>query len=204
MAIRSTLLLAASLLLAPGVAPGEADAATARDPDWPCAQIQVPTLSPGQIWPGDPIEGKEEDWRDVPGIQPVLKQILDRSADAEREDAAIDRFAEGLGADRNAALTALFAGVFDTLNRQRGETIAAIHRYTHQQRTLLDSIDKALTELQKLPADAPAASALKDDIAWRRRILDERRRYQSALCDQPVQLEQKLGRLARSIAAHLD
>lgn len=196
---RSALLVALSLVLAP-----VAGIAAERDPDWPCAQILVPTLSPEQIWAGDPIEGKAEDWRDIPGVQPVLKQILDRRIEPDQEQAAIDRFADGLGPDRNTVLTALFAGAFDTLNRERGEAIAAVRRYAHQQRELLDSIDKALTRLQELPADAPEAAALKEEIAWRRRILDERRRYQSALCDQPVQLEQKAGRIARDIAARLD
>ncbi|MBP2296307.1 hypothetical protein [Azospirillum rugosum] len=196
---RSAALVAVLIALAPASAP-----AAERDPDWPCVQILVPTLSPGQIWSGDPIDGKAEDWRDIPGMEPVLKRILNRRADAEQEEEAIARFADGLGPDRNAALTALFAGAFDALNRDRSAAIAAIHRYAHQQRELLDSIDKALTRLQELPADAPEAAALKDDIAWRRRILDDRRRYQSALCDQPVKLEQKAGRIAREIAARLD
>lgn len=164
----------------------------------------VPTLSAGQIWAGDPIDGKTDDWRDIPGLEPVLTRILNRRTDADQEEEAIGRFADSLGPNRNAALTALFAGAFDALNRDRGAAIAAIHRYAHQQRELLDSIDKALTRLQELPADAPEAAALREDIAWRRRILDERRRYQSALCDQPVQLERKAGRLAREIAARLD
>ncbi|MDQ2104116.1 hypothetical protein [Azospirillum isscasi] len=201
---RSALLAAAFLTLA-SVPAG----AAGSDPEWPCVQVLVPTLSSGQIWPGDPIEGKEGDWRDIPGTEPVLKRILDRRLDPEQEQAAIDRFADqwdgaGSGFDRNAALTALFAGAFDALNRERGQAISAIRRYAHQQRELLDSIDKALTRLNGLSADAPEAAALKEDIAWRRRILDERRRNQSALCDQPVQLEQKAGRIARDIAARLD
>ena len=209
MSHRSTFLAAAFLILASAPA-----GAAGSDPDWPCVQVLVPALSSGQIWPGDPIEGKEGDWRDIPGTEPVLKQILNRRLDPEQEQAAIDRFADQLGADqsgtagsvpdRNAALTALFAGAFDALNRERGQDIAAIRRYAHQQRELLDSIDKALTRLNELPADAPEAAALREDIAWRRRILDERRRHQTALCDQPVQLERKAGRIARSIAAHLE
>lgn len=206
---RSALVAAAFLIL--GAVP--AGAAGGGDPDWPCVQILVPALSSGQIWPGEPIEGKEGDWRDIPGVEPVLKQILNRRLDPDQEQAVIDRFADqleangaatGAGADRNAALTALFAGAFDALNQERGQAIAAIRRYAHQQRDLLDSIDKALTRLSELPADAPEAAALREDIAWRRRILDERRRHQTALCDQPVQLERKAGRIARVIAARLD
>ncbi|OYD82136.1 hypothetical protein [Azospirillum brasilense] len=197
--------LAAALLTLASVPAG----AAGSDPDWPCVQILVPALSSGQIWPGDPIEGKEGDWRDIPGTEPVLKQILNRRLDPEQEQAAIDRFADQLEAngattDRNAALTALFAGAFDALNQERSQAIAAIRRYAHQQRTLLDSIDAALTRLQALPADSPEAAALREDITWRRRILDERRRNQTALCEQPVQLEQKAGRIARNIAARLE
>ena len=200
-------LVAAFLIL--GAVP--AGAAGGGDPDWPCVQVLGPALSAGQIWPGEPIEGREGDWRDIPGVEPVLKQVLNRRLDPEQEQAVIDRFADQLeasgtktGADRNAALTALFAGAFDALNQERGQAIAAIRRYAHQQRDLLDSIDKALTRLNGLPADAPEAAVLREDIAWRRRILDERRRHQTALCDQPVQLERKAGRIARVIAARLD
>ena len=199
MCFRSLILAAACFVLAPLPA-----GAAGSNPDWPCVQILVPTLSAGQIWAGDPIEGKAEDWRDIPGAEPVLKQLLNRRMEPDKEEEAIGRFAEGHQPDRNAALTALFAGAFDALNRERGAAIAAIRRYAHQQRELLDGIDAAMTRLQQLPADAPEAAALKEEIAWRRRILDERRRYQSALCDQPVQLEQKAGRIARAIAAHLD
>ncbi|MBK3773015.1 hypothetical protein GAY31_02235 [Azospirillum brasilense] len=197
--------LAAALLTLVSVPAG----AAGGDPDWPCVQILVPTLSSGQIWPGDPIEGREGDWRDIPGTESVLKQLLDRRLDPEQEQAAIDRFADqleanGAAADRNMALTALFAGAFDALNQERRQAISAIKRYAHQQRVLLDSIDAALTRLQALPADASEATALREEIAWRRRILDERRRNQTALCEQPVQFEQKAGRIARDIAARLD
>ncbi len=178
--------------------------AAERNPDWPCVQILVPTLSAGQIWSGDPIEEKEAVWRDSPGVDRLVKQVVDRSSDIDQAEAAIDRFAETLGPERNTVLTGLFAGVFDALNRQRGESIAAIQRYAHQQHALLDDIAADLSHLHDLPPQSPEAAAVLESISWQRRILDERRRYQTALCDQPVQLEQRLGRLARAIAAHLD
>ncbi|MCG5238755.1 hypothetical protein ACIU1J_23540 [Azospirillum doebereinerae] len=204
MSPRLTLPLLGLTCLTWALAAPPAATAAGRDPDWPCVQILVPTLSPGQIWAGDPVEGKEGAWRDVPGLEPVLKQALDRSADEDRTEAAIGRFADTLGVQRNEVLTVLFAAVFDTLNRERGEAIAAIQRYARQQHALLDRIDEGLTRLRELPQTSPEAEALAADIAWQRRILDERRRYQSAMCDQPVRLEQRLGRIARAIAAHLD
>ncbi|HEY0835489.1 MAG TPA: hypothetical protein VGE72_16420 [Azospirillum sp.] len=181
-----------------------AAAAAERNPDWPCVQILVPTLAPGQIWSGAPIEGKEGAWRDIPGSAPVVALALNRSADVEQAEAAVERFSETLGPDRNAALTALFAGIFDGINRERGEAIAAILRYARQQRTLLDRVAEDLARLETLPQQSPEASEVRERIAWNRRILDDRRRYQTAVCEQPVQLEQRLGRLARAIAAHLE
>ncbi|AWK89351.1 hypothetical protein [Azospirillum thermophilum] len=180
--------------------------ATAAEPasDWPCQQILVPALSPAQIWAGDPIGGKEGAWRDVAGLEPVLRQAVDGSVDVEAAEEAIDRYAGSLGPDRNAVLTILFAGVFDTLNRQRSEAISAIQRYTRQQRAMLDRIGEELTRMQSLPPRSPEAESLAREISWQRRVLDERRRYQSALCDQPVRMEQRVGRLARAIGAHLD
>lgn len=203
--LQSAWMLARPILLIVGLAlAAPAAAAADHDPDWPCVQILVPALSPGQIWTGDPIEGTEPAWRDLPVIQPVLQRVTERFSDPEKDEEAIDRFAATLGADRNAVLTALFAGVFDTLNRERGEAVEAVRRYARGQRAMLDRIAEGLDRIDRLAPDAPEAAALREDIAWQRRILDERRRYLGAVCDQPVRLEQKLGRLARAIAAHLD
>lgn len=203
--LHSSGMLAIPIILVAGLAlAAPAVAASGQDPDWPCVQVLVPTLSPGQIWSGDPIGEAEPAWRDLPAIQPVIRQVTTRFSDPEKDEEAIDRFAGTLGADRNAVLTALFAGVFDTLNRERGEAIEAVRRYARGQRAMLDRIAEGLGRIDTLPPDAPEAAALREDIAWQRRILDERRRYLTAVCDQPVLLERKLGRLARAIAAHLD
>lgn len=177
-------------------------AAAERNPDWPCVQILVPTLEAGQIWAGDPIAGKEGAWRDLPAVAPLVRMALDRSVDVEKVEEEIERFAATLGADRNAVLTALFAGIFDGINRERGETIAAIQRYARQQRAMLDRVAGDLARLESLPPQSTEAGAVRERIDWTRRILDDRRRYQTAVCEQPVQLEQRLGRLARAIATH--
>ncbi|WP_246337678.1 hypothetical protein [Azospirillum oleiclasticum] len=198
MFVRPIIIIAGLALAVP------AAAAADQDPDWPCVQILVPTLSPGQIWAGDPIEGMEPVWRDLPVLQPVLQRVTERFSDPEKDEEAIERFAGTLGADRNTVLTALFAAVFDRLNRERGEAIEAVRRYARGQRAMLDRIAEGLGRVDRLAPDSPEAAALREEIAWQRRILDERRRYLGAVCDQPVRLEQKLGRLARAIAAHLD
>lgn len=196
------LILAGSLLLA---SPARSLAAE-RNPDWPCAQILVPTLSPGQIWSGDPIEGMEGTWRDIPGLGPIIARALDPAVEVDQAEEAIGRFADTLdpGTDRNKVLTALFAGVFDGIDRERQQAIDAVQRYARQQHVLLDRIAEGLTRIRELPPQSPEAEALNNEVAMQRRILDERRRYQSAMCDQPVRLEQRLGRLARAIAAHLE
>ncbi|MBV9520895.1 MAG: hypothetical protein JO068_22560, partial [Hyphomicrobiales bacterium] len=51
----ATIALATLLAFASFMLPAEA--AARRDPDWPCQQIKVPTISAAAIWSGPPLEG---------------------------------------------------------------------------------------------------------------------------------------------------
>jgi len=120
----------------------------------------------------------------------------------------VDRFAEGLKADRNETLTMLFAGIFDEANRSRGKAIDGIRRFSRAQQEQLRNMNNTVGELDRAraenPQDAARIKELTEQLAWQRRIIEERQRSLGALCEQPVIVERRLGTLARAIANHME
>lgn len=186
----------ALLLLLPAIA----SAQPARAPDWPCVQVLVPDLSPGQIWAGPPIEPLPP-WRDDPLAS---RAVQDLAREATEPEERLDRLVDEAGPRRDEVLTLTFAGVFETLDAERAAAIASIRRYAHGQTALSRRIADILGEMEALPAGDPRRDALVDELAMDRRILDERRRSLGAVCDQPVTVERRLGGLARAIAARME
>lgn len=201
--------IAAAALAAVLVAgsPAIAAAQDPKNPDWPCPQVLVPALSPASVWDGPPIDGLEEEWQRDSAIAALVRRAADDSVDP----ATLEREAEALAGpvrkgeeqehDRRLAL--LFAGSFQTLDRQRTAAIASIERYAQHQRALRERIAAALRDLDAASGDAARAQEIKAAIAWDRRILDDRRRAQTAVCEQPARIEQRLGQIARMLSALL-
>jgi hypothetical protein len=177
-----------------------ASAQPAKDPDWPCVQVLVPNLSPGQIWAGPPIEPPPP-WREEPL---AVRAARDLTRGGAEPDDRLDRLAAEAGPRRDEVLTLTFAGVFETLDAERAEAIASIKRYARQQTALSQRIAEILRKMETLPAGAPERDALAADLAMNRRVFDERRRFLGAVCDQPIAVEQRLGRIARAIAARME
>ena len=201
--------IAAAALAAVLVAgsPAIAAAQDPKNPDWPCPQVLVPALSPASVWDGPPIDGLEEEWQRDAAVAALVRRAADDSVDP----ATLEREAEALAGpvrkgeeqehDRKLAL--LFAGSFQTLDRQRTAAIASIERYAQHQRALRERIAAALRDLDAASGDAARAQEIKAAIAWDRRILDDRRRAQTAVCEQPARIEQRLGQIARMLSALL-
>lgn len=205
---RSSPIAAAALaaVLVAGL-PAIAAAQDPKNPDWPCPQVLVPALSPASVWDGPPIDGLEEEWQRDAAVAALVRRAADDSVDP----ATLEREAEALAGpvrkgeeqehDRKLAL--LFAGSFQTLDRQRTAAIASIERYAQHQRALRERIAAALRDLDAASGDAARAQEIKAAIAWDRRILDDRRRAQTAVCEQPARIEQRLGQIARMLSALL-
>ncbi|KAA0589153.1 hypothetical protein FZ942_32270 [Azospirillum lipoferum] len=185
--------------------PAAAVAQDPKNPDWPCQQILVPTLSSASVWDGPSIDGLGDEWQRDPAVATLVRRAADDSIDP----ATLEPQAEALagpdkqGAERDRKLALVFAGAFQTLDRQRTAAIASIERYAQHQRALRDRIAAALRDLDAASGDAARAKEIKDAIAWDRRILDDRRRSQTAVCEQPARIEQRLGQIARMLSALL-
>jgi hypothetical protein len=125
----------------------------------------------------------------------------------EEATAAIGNFAKGLAAAEKAEkLTRLFAGLFETLDRERADVMQGIGRYARQQKAMAEAIRQAMSKAQDpsvAPADPQQASALNEQLVWQTRIFNERRAALTYVCEVPTIIEQRLFALARAIAAEM-
>ena len=97
----------------------------APDPDWPCQQALVPTLTAPMVWSGPLPEGLG-DWHAEPAAAALVERIAPRNVATAEGEAAIAQFTRGLEGDRKRLITLVFAGLLDETNRQRGEVIQRI------------------------------------------------------------------------------
>ena len=197
---RHPLALAAVLIIG---LPASAAVQDPKNPDWPCPQILVPTLSPASVWDGPPIDGLGDGWQRDPAVATLVRRAADGSVDAATLEPEAAALAAAAGEGRDGKLAQVFAGTFQTLDRQRSAAIASIERYAQHQRALRERIAAALRDLDAASGDASRAQEIKSAIAWDRRILDDRRRAQTAVCEQPARIEQRLGQIARLLSALL-
>jgi hypothetical protein len=177
-------------------------------PDWPCIQVFVPTLSAASIWAGPPVDDYLKTWTENRDVASLAMRAVSRSVPDDEAAQAVDSFAEGVKGDREETLTMLFAGIFDEANRTRSKAIEGIRRFSRAQQEQLRSIGVTIGELDRARAESPQDTAkikeLTEQLAWQRRIVEERQRSLGALCEQPVIIERRLGTLARTIASHME
>lgn len=177
-------------------------------PDWPCVQRLVPELTAGTLWSGPPPTAGA-DWRADPRIANLVAAVANRNLPVEDGEAKLTAFADNLPADqRRAALPELFAGLVDAINGERHDVIVRLEELGRRQKSMAALVDKVTDELRAVPADATGADAAKrEEIEQRRNFLI--RGYQQAqrtiqyACQVPADLEARLGRYARTLAAKL-
>lgn len=177
-----------------------------QDPDWPCIQRKVPELSAAAVWAGPPIEQAAGRWRDDPQVVALVEKIAARRTPLEEAEAGIEAFAAGLPeAEREDRLTLVFAGLFQTFDRERSDVIAGIERYGRKQKAMADRIRAEQAELSELrraaaeAGDAARAEQLNNQVLWETRIFNERRNSLTFVCEVPTLIEQRLYLLARAI-----
>lgn len=190
-----TLLATAALVAAAGAA--AAQEAARVDPDWPCVQRKVPTLTPAAIWTGPAIE-EAGDWRDDEEVRELVNLLSQRRVPQDEAVAAIESFAEGLPAEeRSTRLTLLFAGLFDTMNAERSEIIEGIERYARQQKALVETIREQKETVEV--SSVGTASEAEQQLLWNLRVFEERRQSLPYICEVPRLVEQRLFALGRAI-----
>jgi hypothetical protein len=200
------LIIAAAFGAAQALAAGDAE-----DPDWPCMQRKVASISAATVWDGPEIPKDGVRWRDQADIAELVSGISSRRMPIEQAYAALDGFAAKLGSDRNEKLTLLFAGLLQTIDAERSDLIRGIERYTRRQKQLADRVKVERGELQALRAQQSRGDAenarikeLEEAVRWDTRVFEERRESLSYVCESPVLLEQRLYALARHVQSLLE
>jgi hypothetical protein len=176
--------------------------------DWPCVQPKVPQMSAAAMWDGPSIADVGDSWEDNSTIRDLVARLAARRTPLDVAKAAITDFVNGDDAQKRDKAKKLFAGVFDTLNQQRGQIISGLERVDRKQKDLADKIRSDVKELHALE-DAPEQdqariNALGGQIEWSTRIFEDRRKTIRYVCETPTAIEQRLFALGRAIRQTLD
>ena len=188
---------------------GSLGAQPVEDPDWPCVQRKVASLTPASIWTGPALGGGATDWADDPEVASLVARLAQRRLPIEDAEAEVEAFAAGLDpAKREERLTRLFAGLFETMSAERGEIMTGIERYARRQRTMAQEIraESARLDEARASADADARDVVEAeaDLAGRIRVFDERRASLPFVCETPRLVEQRLFALGRAIGVAIE
>jgi hypothetical protein len=189
-------------------APGMAHAADPRFPDWPCNQIKVPELSVTAVWAGPSIDDVGSAWEDNTTTRDLVARLAARRTPLDYAQKAIADFVIGSEAERQQKAKLIFAGLFKSLDRERGEVMRGIERYTRKQREFAGQIRSTILELRDLQDRPDRDQGKVDELAarveWDTRIFEERRKTIGFVCEVPVLIEQRLFALARAIQQSLE
>lgn len=199
-------LIPAALGIACGVAAFAASPTYAADPDWPCVQRKVLTLTAAQMWDGPDVEALTG-WRDDAEMGRLIKVLVSRAETMENVTQTLGRWAKAQpDSSRDEKLKLLFAGVLKTVNDDRSVVISGIERFQRRQRQLAERIQAQGAALGTLRARAAAdekaraeLKAAEDRYNWDTRFFAERQEALPYACEIPVQIEQRAFDLAREI-----
>jgi hypothetical protein len=195
------LTLAASLVLSMATARAQAD------PDWPCIQRKVATISAGAVWSGPPLP-PASDWEKDYEAASLAQKLASRRTPLQDVDGLLDAFVEKAGDEKPRRLTNVFAGVLDLINTERNRVLEGIDRYSRGQKRLADRIRSESDEVGEVVdspmSDVPkSAEGAETAMKWDARIFDERRRSLTYVCEVPVLLEKRAFEIGRLIQARL-
>jgi len=148
-------------------------------------------------------------WKSDPAVAALVPQIAARRTPLEDAERVVGDFAQAQGANKSNKLTAVFAGVFETLNDERTQVIEGLLRFGAKQRELAAAI-RAESQASQTSATQPADNrgdqvqdAAAQKLQWDMRLFDERRQSLAFVCESPTLIEQRLFALAKIIERNL-
>ena len=205
--LRYTIIIAGLLATLTGAA-----AQAPRGPDqgsWPCRQAKVGTIALASVWSGPPIDTAAQDGRGDPDLSALVTRVSQRRTPLEDAQSAIVDYAKRLSHEQRARkLTMLMAGIFDRLNSERDSVIGGLERYGHKQKNMAERVKAEIEALNAAQsgtgADEQKVAELSNRVQWDTRVFEDRRRALTYVCETPVLIEQRLGALARAIAAAMN
>jgi hypothetical protein len=199
-------LIAFALACSFGIA-GTAASADKTNPDWPCVQKKIDNLSVGQTWDGPAVETDKLPWAEDEKIKDLIQVLTSRRVPLADAEAAVKKFAEEQpAAERDAKLTLLFAGLFETSNGQRKTVVNGLEKYLKAQRGRAEVIEKKGLELEELRQKSGtddesemAVAKAQEAFDWESRIFQERQQNIPVACEIPVIIETRLYDLVKMI-----
>lgn len=182
--------------------------ARAVEPEWPCVQRKVGTLTAAQMWDGPDVE-ELAGWQDDAEMARLIKLLVSRATPMEKATESLARWAKAQpDSSRDEKLKMLFAGVLRTINDNRAVILTGIERFQGRQRELAERIQVQGAALGALRARAATdekaraeLTAAEDRYKWDTRFFAERQESLPLACEIPVQIEQRAFDLAREIRA---
>lgn len=205
---RSSSLCTAMLVITIAGLPAPTHAASeSTTADWPCVQRKVPMLSAAQMWDGPAVDGVKADDAEV---RKVVTALASRRIPVDEAVGALKAFAGKLPpAEKDAKLTAVFAGLLSTTNTQRSGVLAGIERFQQRQRLRSAEIEREGERLASLKQKTAANDTkAHDDLKqaqelfdWNVRVFQERQSSMPIACEIPVLMEERLFEMAREIRA---
>lgn len=166
------------------------------DPDWPCVQRLVPTLTAATLWPG---HEPKRSWQTNPDIAALVRDVSARGLPAEKGVALLDAFVATRPDDE--ARAEVFAGLVEQANAERATAIERLRSVNRHQRALAEAITRVTTELETLPAGTPTAQ-LEEATSRRALMIRQYEEVQKTIryaCEIPVSIEARLGRFAQAL-----
>ena len=157
----------------------EARAADPDNPDWPCIQRKVVTLTAEQMWDGGEVEDLA---REDQGLAKLIAVLASRRVPLEAAAAAIAQFADAQPLERrDHALRQLFAGLLGVVNRDRAIVMSGLERFHERQKARAAEIERqgaAIRQLKERAASEDKAraelGAAEDRYNWDVRVFSER------------------------------
>jgi hypothetical protein len=204
---RSAFRFAAAVTLFVGL-PSASHAADPRYPDWPCAQAKVPEISIVAVWDGPPVEQAVAAWQTDAEVRDLVARLAARRTPIKDAQKRIGQFLTGDAAAKADKGKLLFAGLFETLNSERGAVMNGLERLARSEKELAEQVrsdTSAMHELQDAPSpDQAKIDDLASRIEWNMRIFEDRRKSIRYACEVPVIIEKRLFALSRAIAQTME
>ena len=199
---RQPMAFALALLAVSAISASARPAPPGVDPDWPCQARLVPKLAAVNYWSG-PLDIRA-DWHADPDIAKLVDRLGPRRVTTEEGLGAIAEFAKTLSGDRGPRLALLFIGLLEQTNLERAALIEKLKGIGRRQRELADLVARLGDQLDAIPLSASGdAAARRIDLQQRHdftvRNFEEIQRTIRYACEDPVQLDARLGAWARAL-----
>jgi hypothetical protein len=176
--------------------------------DWPCALPLAERFVAEEVWGGPLPAPLPDDWRGEAAAAEVVAFAANPENPPAQGEARIAAFANRVGAERQAALLDVFAGLLEQANALRGYVIEGVRDFVVRAKILQGAIDDTEAALAALPADGGSEveqlrNGYLEARAFDARNQDDALEEAEFLCRRYAYLDQKLRQLTAAIRAAL-